>query len=109
MERHAHERGRGHPRGRGNNVLPPHLQHPMPTYIMWLEARVKDLVVACATIDKELVQLSCPPSRITYTHVAIWKPFSNGPKNYKAYTLDKRYWSCMHISSSKSKLNAKSK
>jgi hypothetical protein len=76
---------------------------------MWLEARVKDLVVAGATIDKELVQLSCPPSRITYTHVAIWKPFSNGPKNYKAYTFDKRYWSCMHISSSKSKLNAKSK
>jgi len=62
MERHAHGRGRGHPRGRGNNVLPPHLQHPMPTYIMWLEALVKDLVVAGATIDKELVQLSCPLS-----------------------------------------------
>lgn len=43
-------------------MLPPHLQHPMPTFTMWLEARMKDLVVASATIDKELVQLSCPPS-----------------------------------------------
>jgi hypothetical protein len=46
----ADGRGRGHPTRRGNNVLPPHLQHPMPTFTMWLEAQVKDLVIASATI-----------------------------------------------------------
>jgi hypothetical protein len=38
MEHHAHGTSQGHPRGRGNNVLPLHLQHPMPTFIVWLEA-----------------------------------------------------------------------
>ncbi len=41
---------RPHGRGRGNNVLPPHLQHPMLTFTMWLKAQAKDLVVADATI-----------------------------------------------------------
>jgi len=33
---------------------------------------VKDLVVACVTIDDELIQLSCPPSWIVYTCFSMW-------------------------------------
>ncbi len=55
MEHHAHGRGRGHLRGRGNNVLPLHLQHPMITFTVWLEVQMKDLVAASVTIDEELV------------------------------------------------------
>lgn len=72
MEHHAHGRGQGHPWGWGNDVLPLHLQHPMPTFTMWLKARVKDLVAASATIDEELLQLSCPPSWIAYTYFGTW-------------------------------------
>ncbi len=43
-------------------MLPLHLQHPMTTFTMWLEAQVKDLVAIGATINEELVQLSCPLS-----------------------------------------------
>jgi hypothetical protein len=72
MEHHAHWRDQNHPRGQRNDMLPLHLQHHMPTFTMWLEAWVKHLVVAHATIIEELVQLSCPLSWITYTYSSMW-------------------------------------
>ncbi len=49
-----------------------HLQHPMLTFIVWLEVRMKDLVIVGAIINEELIQLSCLPSQIAYTYSSIW-------------------------------------
>jgi hypothetical protein len=72
MEHCAHGRGRSHPRGWGNNVLPLHLQHPMPTFVVWLQARMHVLVATSATIDEDHVQLLCLLSWIMYTYSNMW-------------------------------------